>query len=197
VIRNVSSVWKQIPKTVRVFFGRALLLFVGWKTIYLILLLPGRVLDGPLTYSVAVLTTKTLNAFSPSHNFSVISALDTSYFEGSKRFEHQMQIYQNKDKTLAISDECNALEIFVLYAGFIICFPASTARKLRFILIGFALIYLLNIIRCAALVFIDIHYHEYLDISHHFVFTFIVYAFIFLLWHIFAKKLRLNARLSK
>jgi exosortase family protein XrtF len=197
VIRNVSSVWKQIPKTVRVFFGRALLLFVGWKTIYLIFLLPGRVLDGPLTYSVGVLTTKTLNVFSPSHSFSVISAMDTSYFEETKKFASQMQIYQNKQKTLAISDECNALEILVLYAGFIICFPSPTARKLRFILIGFVSIYLLNIIRCSALVLIEIHYNEYLDISHHFIFTFIVYAFIFLLWHIFAKKIRLNARLSK
>ena len=146
MIRNVSSVWKQIPKTVRVFFGRALVLFVGWKAIYLIFLLPGRVLDGPLTYSVGVLTTKTLNAFSPTHSFSVISALDTPYFEGSRIYVHQMQIYEHHDKTLAISDECNALEILVLYAGFIICFPSPTGRKVRFILMGFALIYLLNII---------------------------------------------------
>lgn len=197
MIRYISSGWSQIPKTVRIFFLKAFLLFILWKTIYLLFLLPGRVLDGPLTYSVGVLTTKTLNLLNPSQDFTVINAIDTFKAEGIVQYSQQMRIYLNKQRTLGIVDACNGLEILVLYAGFLICFPAPISRKIQFILVGFLLIYLINIIRCAALVLIYIHYNEYLDVSHHFIFTFIVYTFIFLLWYIFAKNLTLREKLAK
>jgi exosortase family protein XrtF len=197
VIRYISKAWNQIPKAVRYFFLRALIAFVIWKFIYLVFLLPPRVLDGPLTYSVGELTTKTLNIFTRSHDFTVVSAVDTIEIEGSMQLVHQMHIYVKKNMTLSIADVCNALELLVLYAGFIICFPSPPARKIQFILAGFILIYLINILRCAALVLIFVHYNEYLDISHHFFFTFIVYAFIFLLWYFYTKNLRLNAGLTK
>ena len=196
MIRYISKGWSQIPKTVRIFFLKACLLFILWKTIYLLFLLPGRVLDGPLTYSVGVLTTKTLNVFNHSRDFSVINATDTFKAEGKIQYSQQMRIYFKHQRTLGIVDACNGLEILVLYAGFLICFPAPASRKIEFILVGFLLIYLVNIIRCAALVLVFIHYNEYFNSSHHFIFTFIVYTFIFLLWYIFSKNLTFHEKVS-
>jgi exosortase family protein XrtF len=194
---SIFSSWKQIPRSVNLFFLKVLLVFILWKSVYLIFLLPGRVLDGPLTYSVGVVTTKTLNLFHSSGEFSVKPGVSRIERDGFVSVEEEMDIYLRKSKTLAIADACNGLELFVLYAGFIICFPAPLARKFVYIPMGIGLIYMLNILRCASLTLVYIHYPDYLDFSHHFLFTLIVYGFIFWLWFIFTKKLRFNVSVPK
>jgi len=98
-----------------------------------------------------------------------------------------MEIYRNGEKTLKVADPCNGLELMVLYGGFIFCFPGVLQRKAGFLLAGWALILLLNILRCMLLVLIFVYYRKYLDFSHHFVFTFIVYMAIFWLWYRFTR----------
>ena len=66
---SIVEKWKQIPGPVKLFSLKAVILFVAWKALYLLVLLPGRVLDKPLTYMIGVGTTKTLNAVSPSGGF--------------------------------------------------------------------------------------------------------------------------------
>ncbi|MHA4808152.1 archaeosortase/exosortase family protein [Flavitalea flava] len=168
------------------------MLFILWKAVYLFILSPKRILDDPLTQSVGVATTGMLNILPNTGHFTVQKLRDSMAVEGGMVSGNVMDIYRGEEKTLRIADACNGLELMVLYAGFILCFPAPLKRKFIFAAIGISLIYLLNIIRCTLLVLIFIHYKAYLDFSHHFVFTFIVYAFIFLLWYIFTKNQRLN-----
>jgi exosortase family protein XrtF len=194
VVPSPSDKRIKIPRSVTLFFIKALVLFIIWKAVYLSFLLPKRILDEPLTNSVGVATTRLLNLFSGVDQYSTKQGIGSIEVDGKEQPVSQMDIYKNNEKTLGIADVCNGLELLVLYVGFIICFPSPVSRKLLFAAIGFALIYLLNLFRCAALVMIFIHYREYLDFSHHFAFTFIVYAFIFLLWYIFTKNLRLNAQ---
>jgi len=182
---------------VSLFFLKALGLFIVWKLVYLFILLPGRVVDGPLTRMIGVSTGRVLDltARRPDR-YWVAMATDTVVMDGRIYSSPAMDIYRNERRTLRVADACNGLEMMVLYLGFLICFPASLRRKLGFATGGLVLITLLNIIRCGALVLIFIHYNKYLDFSHHFAFTFIVYGFIFLLWYLFTKNLRLNGRTS-
>jgi len=89
--------------------------------------------------------------------------------------------------------------LLVLYGGLILCLPASRRRKLTYIIGGIIGIEILNVLRCAGLVLVYLHKPEWLDFSHHYLFTFVVYAFIFWLWYLFsrnpefAKKLQLDA----
>lgn len=193
VVKIFNGRKPEIPRTVVVFFSKAFLLFVLWKGVYLYLLLPTRILDAPLTHSVSVVTTKVLNIISSTKPFSVKPGFANLNIDGTDRIIPQMDIFVNSDKTLGIADVCNGLELFVLFAGFLICFPATVSRKLIFLVIGFFSIYVLNIIRCAALVLISMYYDDYLDFSHHFLFTFIVYGFMFLLWYIFTKNSSIHA----
>ncbi|HVS97495.1 MAG TPA: archaeosortase/exosortase family protein [Puia sp.] len=113
--------------------------------------------------------------------------------------EAVMAISRGRERVLSIADACNGLEVIVLYAGLILCLPSGWRRKAVFILSGAVLIEVLNVIRCAGLVLVYEYHPEYLDFSHHYLFTFVVYAFIFWLWYLFSKgpefalKLHLNA----
>jgi exosortase/archaeosortase family protein len=179
------------------FLFKALGLFILWKLVYLFFFLPGRILDGPMTRMIGVATGRALDlAARRPDGYSVKMATDTVFMDGRIYSSPAVDIYRNDRRTLRVADACNGLEMMVLYLGFLICFPASLKRKLGFAAGGLVLITLLNIIRCGALVLIFIHYNQYLDFSHHFAFTFIVYAFIFLLWYLFTKNLRLNGRPS-
>jgi exosortase/archaeosortase family protein len=193
---NIFHKWKQVPKPVNAFLLKGLLVFIIWKSLYLFFFLPGRILDAPLTYAVGAGTTRMLNFMTNSQIFSAKNGMN-EFFEGNKRvrIEYTVVIEANHEKALAIADVCNGLELMVLYLGFIICFPSGISRKLIFAFTGIALIYLFNVLRCSSLILIYLHYPSYLDFSHHYLFKFLVYGFIFLLWHGFTQKLAfINAR---
>ncbi|MBN8851855.1 MAG: hypothetical protein BGO55_06115 [Sphingobacteriales bacterium 50-39] len=59
------------------------------------------------------------------------------------------------------------MEIIILYAGFLFCFSAANPfRRWTFLGLRLALIFLLNIIRGALLVWIFLRHRQYLDFSH-------------------------------
>ena len=187
----IAAKWRQVPRTVKVFLLKAVILFVAWKFVYLVFLLPGRILDKPLTYVVSQGTTGMLNGISPSNGYYTAAGtnIGVRFVDGVRKEyrEEAMNIYLGRDRVLSIADVCNGLELMVLYSGLILCLPSSPRRKWVFIFIGLLLIGILNIIRCTGLVLIYQHKPEYLNFSHHYLFSFLVYAFIFLLWFLFSK----------
>lgn len=193
---KIAEKWNQIPGPVKLFLLKAVALFVVWKTLYLLVLLPGRVLDGPLTYMVGVGTAKTLNVASRSGVYSTVPGVNPKKDGNTWIEEPVMHIYLGQERVLSIGDPCNGLEVMVLYAGLILCLPATLKRKSVFLLTGLVSIEILNLIRCAALVRIYLTHPEYLDFSHHYLFTFLVYAFIFWLWFLFSRNMELGKKLS-
>ena len=192
---GISEKWKQIPGPVKSFLWKAMVLFIVWKALYLSILIPDRVLDKPITDAVGVSTARTLNFFSRPSDYSVRPGVNVKK-DGER--EDVMILSRGHERVLSIADACNGLEVMVLYAGLILCLPSGKSRKALFILVGMVLIEVLNVIRCAGLALVYQYHPEYLDFSHHYLFTFVVYAFIFWLWYLFSKapgfaqKLQLN-----
>jgi exosortase family protein XrtF len=170
------------------------IVFVIWKVLYLALLLPSRVPDRALTRLVGFSTSNVLNLFSANVAFQAIEVRDDYVEDGIVIPSTSVDIRRSGMQTLRVADACNGLELMVLYVGFFFCFPGPLRRKLIFAVGGCVLITLVNVLRCAILVEIFIKYRAYLDFSHHFAFTFIIYALIFLLWFFFTKKLSPNGR---
>jgi exosortase/archaeosortase family protein len=81
-----------------------------------------------------------------------------------------------------IGAPCNGFLLYVLYACFILLSSGNWRQKLLFTLAGIGLIFVLNIARVIALVYILTIDRNLFDLNHHFVFNFIVYGIIFLLW---------------
>lgn len=83
---------------------------------------------------------------------------------------------------LWVGDSCNAIPLFALFAGFILCFPGNVRSKIWFIPTGILLIFLLNCVRMVMLAISDTYSREWTEFNHTYTFTIVIYGFIFLLW---------------
>lgn len=97
-------------------------------------------------------------------------------------------LYLDGRKIVGIADACNALELYILYIGFLLAYPSSIKRVFLFSIIGIVLIYLANIIRLTLLGEMYLHQMKARDIAHHYIFKMVVYGLTFGLWVLFVKK---------
>jgi exosortase family protein XrtF len=190
-LSTYNDKWNQVPKAVKAFIFKALTILIIWKVVYLAFLLPTRLIDKPLTYSVGSATAWVLNLCTNSPDFTTKSVVAGVATDAGNTLMPLQKVYFRGQDIVSIEDTCNALELFILYAGFIICMPAERSRKILFIVGGIVAIYIVNVLRCAGVAYLIIYDPKYADFAHHYVFTFIVYGFIIALWFIFSKKLEL------
>ncbi len=187
---NLRSLWLQIPRQVWLFLGKALLLFVVWKMVYVFWLYPGQELDNWLVKTVGQHATMVLNGSANQNNYSDLlePAVTKGDVSGPGLPLMKSQIYFRGKRVLGIMNGCNGLELMALYVGFIICFTGPWLRKLGFIAWGILAIHVVNVLRCVFLVLImNSTLRPWFDLAHHYVFTILVYGFVFLLWHFYVK----------
>jgi exosortase family protein XrtF len=91
-------------------------------------------------------------------------------------------LYLQKQAVVFIGSACNGFLLYVLYTCFIMLSTGKWLHKFLFVIMGIAVIFILNVIRVIILLYLLTIDRELFDINHHFVFNFIVYGFIFLLW---------------
>ena len=185
--RQINLEIQHFPRPIRVFILKVALLSILWKCLYVFILYEPRTFDEPLTDYVGKSSAWVLNQLYQSNTFTANLFLTKSLFEGQITISTASHIYFDKRLVMFIADACNGLELIVLYLLFIIALPATFKRKLLFTIGGLAIIYLVNVFRCVGLVALLIHYDEYFNIAHHYIFKMMVYFSIFLLWYWFAK----------
>lgn len=86
------------------------------------------------------------------------------------------------DGPLYVGDGCSGLELFLLFAGFILIMPGKPLHKLWFMPAGLLLILMLNIVRIISLVLIHHYRPSWLYFNHKYTFVVLVYSVVFLLW---------------
>ena len=150
------------------FLVKAILLYTIWFVSYDFFISPDGSLDAWLDDIVAGHAANLLSIF--GFNGSTSPGID------------QTIVLINGVSMVGVGDPCNGLELFVLFTGFIICFPGNTSSKLFYIPVGIIIIYICNVIRTMLLSLIQLKAPEYLELNHHYTFTIIVYSIIFFLW---------------
>jgi len=169
----IKTKYSSLPKTVRLFAQRALLLFTGWKILYDGFLQQRGIPDRQLTSLTADVSAWLISrVYLPA---KAVAGVEKSY------------IYVSEKLVVAIADGCNALELFVTYAAFLVCLPTSFKRSLFFILGGIPLLFVLNIARCSAIAWLNINHPGFADFAHHYLFQLLMYACIFGLWVIYSR----------
>lgn len=158
-----------IPPGLRKFLLRGALLFVGWRILYELVLKPAGVPDNQLTQFILWGTYNLLSPF-----YDQLSIQGFSILIGGKT-------------AITVAPACNGLELMVLYAGFLLCFPAKIKRMSAFILSGITLIVVLNMLRCAVLAIMFHNQHALADFMHHYLFKLAIYAVTFYLWVLYSK----------
>lgn len=83
---------------------------------------------------------------------------------------------------------CLGRNMMGLFVGFILVYPGSIKTKLWYIPFGLGIIYILNVLRIGGLSYTQLYFPEYLDVNHHTVFKYTVYAAIFFLWAFWISK---------
>jgi exosortase family protein XrtF len=188
-LQKLKSTLADFPPQIKTFLIQAFILFVVWKGLYLLFWSEKRTLDDPLTQMVAKHSVWVLNQITPGNQFTSKPMIAMKNFEGEIQVSRVSRIDRNGKPIMNIADECNGLELFVLYFGFLLAMPATFKRKLWFGFVGIFIIHAVNIIRCVGLGVLLMNWDTYFDIAHHYIFKIMVYSTIFILWVIFSKNL--------
>jgi len=172
---------KQIPKDVRLFLTKALILFIAWKLLYHLLLFPIRIPDKHLTHITAEGSVLLYNNIL---GIELVQVKDMVSPEGAEF----VGVYNADQKLVAIADSCNGLELIVLYIGFLCCFPILLKRFLPYAVLGIVSIIILNIFRCYGLTWMYLNDYYLADFFHKYIFKMAIYALIFLTWVKYSKR---------
>jgi exosortase/archaeosortase family protein len=81
----------------------------------------------------------------------------------------------------------------IVFVSFMAAFRGKLKSTLIFSLGGLIVIYLMNLVRVALLYGIEIYWPRYLYFFHKYLFTGGIYAVVFWLWFLWAKKVKREA----
>jgi exosortase/archaeosortase family protein len=160
------------------FVLRLILIVICWLVFYTILLKPSRIIDKPLTNFLTKTVVTTINAVSPqTPPLGWVDDVEAkcAYFT------------QNNKKIFGVFDYCNGIDLIFIYITIIFLLPYSIKRKLIFTIGGTTAIIALNIVRIFCLYLIYTYNRTAFDISHHYLFTFLMYLLIFYGWLLYTK----------
>ncbi len=100
-----------------------------------------------------------------------------------------LSLQLNGATVLNVYEGCNAINVSILFMAFLFAYTGPIKKTILFSLIGLVAIYIFNIIRLVGLFLIAIYFQDQFYFTHRFVFTGVIYAFVFLLWFIWVAKI--------
>ncbi|MDX2189550.1 MAG: archaeosortase/exosortase family protein [Bacteroidota bacterium] len=154
----------QIDKSLVWFLAKAIGLYLLWFLVYDLWIAPLGIIDTWLNQSVA------------NGGYFLLQKF------GFEVCKDGTSVCINNASTVVIGRGCNGLEIYAIFAGFVVLYRGSWLHKIWFIVAGIAFIYLCNILRVAMLA-ID-HYNnlKLFQFNHKYTYVFIIYFIVFGLW---------------
>ena len=189
LLTRLKAAQNKIPKQIRLFLGKAFLLFVVWKIIYNVFLYDAKYLDRALTAHVGNASVTLINSLGAMNGFVSKREMTDNDNLGILKDEVSV-IYHNDKVVLNIANVCNGLELMVLYIGFIICMPSRFFRKLFYIILGLIVLDAINILRCVGLIYLREYYAIYFQFAHHYLFNAMVYTATFIMWILYCRKIQ-------
>jgi len=177
-----KGMWESLPSGASAFLFRAVLLFLGWKALYILVLFPLGEPDGWLVRRLGESTVGILNLAHGGERYRVSHGYERSH-DGQLGPVGSSIVYRpGVGSDLGIGVPCNGLELMVLSAGFILCFHGHWRRKAVYILASVAFVFAVNILRCCLLTVIKVGHTEYFEFAHKYLFNLAGYAAVFGVW---------------
>jgi exosortase family protein XrtF len=84
---------------------------------------------------------------------------------------------------LSVYEGCNGINVWIIFAGFMLALGKPGLRLAGFVLCGSVVIYVLNLGRILALFFISLSYPEAVYFVHKYLFTALLYGAVFGMWY--------------
>jgi exosortase family protein XrtF len=129
--------------------------------------------------------------FIADHTYKTIKFLGYDVHRWNPESEPTVGIYivGYEDDSIGVFEGCNGINVMILFVAFIVAFGGETKRMLWFIPSGIIAIHLFNIVRLASLAVLATYSQSAFHFIHKYAFTAVIYAFVFVLWIIWIKKL--------
>ena len=89
---------------------------------------------------------------------------------------------------IEVYEGCNAINVSILFVAFQIAYKGSLKNTIVFSIFGLISIYIFNLLRLAGLFYVALYFPDQMFLMHKFVFTGVIYAFIFGLWYLWVTK---------
>jgi exosortase family protein XrtF len=163
-------------------------LYVVWFGLYEFVLKPNGRLDHFLTENISIAVCYLLRFMGYEAHYTIARKLGETY------------IFIGDDilPIVRIGASCNGLEMLMIFAIFIVCYPGNPFIKALFVTGGILFIHVLNIIRNFVLVQLAISRSAFFELFHRYIFIFFIYGVIFLLWMWWANRLsKLYSRIEE
>ncbi|HVA98035.1 MAG TPA: hypothetical protein VNG53_03995 [Bacteroidia bacterium] len=160
-----------IKNPIVLFLLKALALYLLWYVLYVLWLHPYEKCDLFVIDKTLAMSKKTLEL------------MQFKLFTGTDRL-----IGIEGTNGLWMGDNCNGIELFALFSGFIIAYPGPWLKKIIFIPLGILSIQILNSLRVVALAIIEIRSIKLTEFNHSYTFTILMYGYIFFLWMLWVNK---------
>lgn len=93
-----------------------------------------------------------------------------------------------EDDNVSFYEGCNGLNIMILFVAFVFAFGNRYKQMLWFIPAGLIAIHLFNLLRLTSLSVMATFSHSIFHFTHKFAFTGVIYAFVLVLWYLWATK---------
>ena len=84
--------------------------------------------------------------------------------------------------SVAIQNNCNAIYETALFIAAVLAYPATWRERGQGILLGFVVLYLLNLVRVLSLIYVGSHFRQYFNASHIYVWQSLFIVFALGLW---------------
>ncbi|TDE02503.1 exosortase family protein XrtF [Flavobacterium sandaracinum] len=112
---------------------------------------------------------------------------DQSFIEESATHPY-MKLFFNDKYVARIVEGCNAISVIILFISFVISFSGKLKTTFFFIFGGSLLIYVLNVLRIAALSALIFYFPKQEPFLHGVLFPLYIYGVVFILWLIWVRK---------
>ena len=111
---------------------------------------------------------------------------DQSYIEESTKHPY-MKLFFNTKYVARIVEGCNAISVIILFISFVVSFAGQLKATVLFIFGGSLLIYVLNVLRIAALSALIFYFPKQEPFLHGVLFPLYIYGVVFMLWLIWVR----------
>lgn len=186
-----NKLFLRFPKPVVSFLKKAFILFVVWKIVYILFLIPNEIPDAWVVKKLGSSTAFVLDFLYDTASFEVKDTRRLKTYGTDQVWVTHSYVYQSgKRAVIGIYQACDGVELMVLTAGFILCFIGPLSLKFRYIVVGIIGLFLLNVLRCSLLAMVNLEFPQHFQFAHKYLFNLFVYGFTFLLWLSFVNRVK-------
>jgi exosortase family protein XrtF len=118
------------------------------------------------------------------HTCVALSLLGEPVSPGAVKDAPKVAVLLDDKVIFNVYEGCNGVNVAIVFMAFVIAFKGPAVSTLIFVLTGLILIHMANLARLSLLYFVIRHFESGFFFFHKYLFTAILYAFVFILWYV-------------